>query len=813
MESLIQDLRFAVRQLRRSRGTAIVAVVTLALGIGANTSMFTLLDALFFRLPNAVAPGRLVWLTSVQGKSNTPRNMSYPDYLDVRDHAASFSGAAGYANSWISLGGASPSRVRGEVVTPNYFDVLGARASLGRTFRSTDDGAQGANPVAILSDNLWRNRFDADPAIVGKTVVINGNPFAVVGVMPAGFGGVEMADDAPQGLWVPMSMLGVAEPGTEKYLTRRTSGWFRAFARLAPGATLAKANGELAVLAGRIGKREPALGRFGISSFPLTGGLDPSNREEVGPVVSLLTIVPALVLLVACANAANILLARGLARRKEIAVRRALGSSRARLVRQLLTESVLLSGVAGLMGVGFSYAMTALIARFGEIPPTIVEALTPNGEVLLATTAVAFVAGILFGLAPALAATRQSFVAELKSEGLTVRMGGRRHRLRDLFMVGQVAVSLVLLVTAGLFARSLAKSLDVDPGYATRSGVYVTFDLDRQNYADARQRAFDRDVLDAVRAVPGVQVAALGSAVPFGGSFNSNEAYAESAPTTAAGVDYLSATVTPAYFDALQIPVERGRVFGDRDNAESAPVVVVNETLARRLWPGQDALGKRLRLDAKGPLREVVGVVRDGKFANLTEAPRPLIWTPLAQVRSGELIVVARTSGDAASMVLPVTRAAQSLDPNLPLYHAQTIALTFHQAADLQRASASMLAVFGILALVLAALGMFSVTAHGVALRTKEIGIRMSLGAQRTNVMALFVREGLVRSMIGVAIGLAVSAGLSTVLASFLFGLKPTDLLTFAGGALVLCTVAAVASFIPSRRAARVDPLVALRHE
>ena len=239
----------------------------------------------------------------------------------------------------------------------------------------------------------------------------------------------------------------------------------------------------------------------------------------------------------------------------------------------------------------------------------------------------------------------------------------------------------------------------------------------------------------------------------------------------------------------------------------------MNETLARRVSPAKERLGNRLRLDEKGPLREVVGVVRDGKFANLTEAPRPLIWTPLAQVRSGELIVVARTSGDAASMVLPVTRAAQSLDPNLPLYHAQTIALTFHQAADLQRASASMLAVFGILALVLAALGMFSVTAHGVALRTKEIGIRMSLGAQRTNVMALFVREGLVRSMIGVAIGLAVSAGLSPVLASFLFGLKPTDLLTFAGGALVLCTVAAVASFIPSRRAARVDPLVALRHE
>jgi predicted permease len=816
MESFLQDIRFAARQFLRSRATAIVAIVTLALGIGANTSMFTLLNAVLFRKPHVAAPDGLEWISSVEGRGRQFRNMSYPDFADMRARATSFSGIAAYAHSWLSLGGAKPERVRGEIVTANYFDVLGVRAELGRTFRPDEDAVPGANAVAVLSDDAWHTRFDSDPAILGKQIVINGRGFTVIGVAPPSFTGVEINDDAPQAIWLPVSMVAVAEPGMGDVLTNRLiGGWLRAFGRLSPHATPASANAALAVIASQLHPAsDKSVENFGLTSFALVGGVDPSNQAEIGPVITLLMLVPLLVLVVACANAANVMLARGLARRKELAVRRAIGASRWRLVRQLLTESVLLTLIAAVLGVTLSFWMTALIGRLGEIPAGVLAALSPDAPVLLATTALAVAAGLLFGLAPALAASRSALTPDLKSEGATIRLGRQRHRLRDVFMVGQMAVSLLLLVTAGLFGRSLAKAIAVDPGYGARSGVYLSFDLARQNYPDDRQAAFVRDLSAKVAALPGVQSVALSNAVPFGGSFNGGDARIEDAPTDGRGIGYLFSAVTPTYFDALQVPVVRGRGFSARDDAGSPPVVIINETFARKLWPGEDAIGKRVRLvSANGALREVVGIVRDGKYASLTEAPRAYAWMPLAQNPAAELTLVVRTSADAAAAALPVTRVVQSLDPDLPVFNVKTFANALHGAADMQQAASSMLAVFGVLALALAALGMFSVTAHAVALRTREIGIRMSLGARSANVMSMFVREGLARSAIGAGIGLALSAALSKVLAQYLFGLGATDAITFVGGAGVLCLVAVVASYIPSRRAARIDPVVALRAE
>ena len=817
MDTFLQDVRFALRQNLRQRATAAVAIVTLALGIGANTSMFTLLNAVLFRKPHVAAPAALEWITSIEGRGRHLRGLSYPDFADLRARTTKFSGMAGYAHSWLSLGGGKPDRVRGEIVTANYFDVLGVRAELGRTFRADEDSVAGANALAILSDDAWRSRFDADPEIVNKQIVINGRGFTVIGVMPPSFTGIEINDDAPQAIWVPVSMVAIAEPGYgETFLTNRNaSGWLRTFGRLSPQASLSAANAELAVIASQL---HPASDKmfenYGLSSFALVGGVDPTNQAEIGPVITLLMLVPLLVLVVACANAANVMLARGLARRKELAVRRAIGASRWRLVRQLLTESVLLTVIAAVLGVMFSFWMTALIGRLGEIPPGVLEALAPDVPVMLATVVLAVAAGLLVGLAPALAASRSALGPDLKSESVTVRVGRQRHRLRDVFMIGQMAVSLVLLVTAGLFGRSLAKAIAVNPGYGARSGVYLSFDLARQNYSADQQTTFVRALSAKVAALPGVQAVALSSAVPFGGSFNGGDARVEGAPAQGHGISFLYSTVTPGYFDALQVPFVRGRGFSARDDSASPAVAIINETLARKLWPHEDAIGKRVRLVAgNGALREIVGIVRDGKYASLTEAPRAYAWIPLAQNSTAELTLVVRTAGSAAEAVQPLTHAVQSLDPNLPVFNVRTLANALHGAADMQQAASSMLSVFGLLALLLAALGMFSVTAHGVALRRREIGIRMALGARALDVSRLFVREGLWRAVVGVVIGLAISAGLSKLLASFLFGLTATDLLTFGGGALVLCAVAAVASFVPSRRAARVDPLVALRHE
>jgi predicted permease len=815
MDSLIQDLRFAARQLVKGRTSTLIVIATLALGIGANTSIFTLINATFLRPVPAADPGRLAWITATEGRSGRIQNVSYPTFADIRERAKTFGGILGYSHVWLSLGGSRPERVRGELVTGNYFDVLGVHAARGRTFSPDEDSAPGAHPVAVISDGFWR-RTGADPEVVNSTIKINGHSFTVVGVAPPGFEGVEISDDAPMSVWVPMAMIATAQPGWDDFLTdRHTRGWLRVIGRLAPQATLAGARAELSVIAAQLppeeGRPEP---RSELTALEASGGLDPSNKSDLLPVLSLLMVVPALVLVVACANAANVLLARAVARRKELAVRRALGASRGRLVRQLLTESVLLSLAAGGFGVLCSFGFTSLIARFGEVPPGIVQALSIDARVLAATTIVATVAGVLFGLVPALGSARPSLVPALKNEGVTVGVGAHRHRLRDALVVGQVAVSLVCLVTAGLFVRSLSKALRTDPGYEARNGVYLSFDLARQGYAIARRESFERDLLAKVGALPGVETAALASNVPFGGRYEGGGVKVEGAAADEQGLPMYTASVSPTYFDALRLPLARGRAFTAHDIVGAPLVVIVNEHLAARLWPNEDPVGKRLRIDGRNePLREVVGVAHEGRYHNLNESPLGFLYLPLGQRPSAALVLAVRTSTDPVPLVASVRRAAQAVDPDLPWFSETTFAAALHGAADKQQAAAAMLAVFGTLALLLAALGMYGVTAHGVALRTREIGIRMSLGARSAEVLALFVREGLGRTAVGVVIGLGISAALSKVLAGFLYGLTPTDALTFAAGATVICGVAAIASYIPARRAARVEPVIALRAE
>ena len=814
METLRQDVRYAVRQLSHRRGATLVLVLTLGLGVGANTAMLALLNALLFRPAPVPEPSQLVWIAKTGARGSHPTGMSYPDFADIRERAASFSGVAAWSRDWLSIGGVTPQRVAGLVVSGNYFDVLKTPAAVGRTFRADEDGAPGAHPVVVLSDGFWRSRFGADPRVVDSPIVVNGHPFTVIGVAPPGFEGVEVSDDAPVSLFLPLAMLGVANPDAGTWTAHRDASWLRVMARLKPNVTHAQSGAELAGFARAFHPPSAVSGNdraWEFAALPVLGGMDPANRTDIAPLAPLLLAVPLLLLVVACANAANVLLARALERRKELAMRRALGATRARLVRQLLTESVLLGLLAAVAGVVLSFWLTALIARTGDVPDAIVALVRPDWRVLMVTTVLAVTAGVLFGLAPALAATRPSLAPALKEEGATPGMAGRPHRLRDALVVGQVAVSLVLLITASLFLKSLSRMLNADPGFAARHGVVVSYDLALQGYDHGRRTAFERDLLAGVLARSGIAGAALSSAVPFGGRFDGTDVQAES--SDGSEMTFRS-SVSPSYFATMQAHILRGRDFSASDDPSSSPVVIVNETLARRLWPTSDAIGQRLHFAERGePLREVVGVVRDGKYANLTEATRPYLFLPHRQRPTNPMVLVVRSELEPAVLVALVTGVARTLDPDIPLFRITSLAQLIRNGADKQRSAASMLGVFGGLALFLAALGLYSVAAHAVTLRTREIGIRMSLGARAADVRQLFVREGLVRAGVGIAIGLALSAALSTLLSGLLVGLAASDALSFVVGGATLTMVAVAASYIPARRAARVDPMIALRTE
>ena len=617
-DRLAQDARYAVRQLSRRPLTTVVVVGTLALGIGANTAMFTFLDVALFRAAPVADPDRLAWIVS-QNERGRFENVSYPNYAAFRDRVSEFSGVLAFTHREVSLGGATAERVWSQIVSANAFDVLGVRAELGRTFTPTDD-QPGAPLVALLSDGLWRRRYGADPAIVGAPVVVNGRSFAVIGVAPAGFNGPELLEDEAIGLWLPVSSVAVAMPGEGAGLLKDAgANWLHVIGRLAPGATADRARANVEAVAAALPRPSTERSRFLIE--PLHGGLDPSNRRDVAPVLGALAIVPVLVLLVACANVANVLLARGIDRRRELAMRRALGATRARLVRQLLTEYVMLALPAAAAAVAVSYLLIGAIVRISHMPASMAVVLTPDTRVLAATTGLAVVAVLVFGLAPALAASRPALTPALKDEGVSIAIASRRHRLRDAFLVGQVTISMVLVGLAGLFLGSLSKVIRVDPGFETRHALTMSVDLTLQGYSRDAQTSFIGSALESVTAVPGVEHAAFTTVLPLAGRFYGTDVSREGESHDATAIATGFAAVSPGYFDVMQMPIVAGRAPSSRDDRSAPAVAIVNETLAARLWPGEPPIGRRLRLG--GPterLREVIGVVRDSK--DQTTSPR-----------------------------------------------------------------------------------------------------------------------------------------------------------------------------------------------
>ncbi len=796
---MLQDLRYALRMLAKSRGFTAVAVVSLALGIGANAAIFSAVNTLLFRpLPAVEDPDRLAWMR---------RSLSYPNYQDYRDQNQVFSGLAAHQKVAMTLArGNDVDLVQGQIVSSNFFSVLGTKPVLGRTFLPEEE-QPGAPAVIVLSHEFWKRKFDADPGVVGRTVRFSGLPFTVIGVAPQDFNGVEvgMVRDA----WVTFAHHEQLLPRLN--LKSRNVHVLGVLGRLKPGVDLDQARANLQVIAERIAAAYPQQKLAEpIAVLPAQGGLDPRERDEFIAVSALLHGVVLLVLLAACANVATLLLARGADRAREIGVRLALGAGRLRIVRQLMTESVLLSLLGGALGVLLALWLVDLIAAVRvPTPNPIVLDFRLDYRVMWFAAGVSVFAALLFGLAPAVQWSGLGLAPVLKGEG-GAGGGAKRSRMRNGFVIAQFTLSLVVLIGAGLFLRSLRNASALDTGFAARDVVLLPVNLSLQRYPEDRGRQFYQRLLDNVRATPGVRSASLVTTVPLGlsnaGVFVTLEGKSEDDRER---VD--TTTVASGYFETLGIPILRGRDFSLRDTQSAPQVAVINETMARFLWPDQDPIGKRFSFGAREPYVEVIGVVKDGKYRSLGERPRPFLYLPLEQNYEGAVHLVA--GGDPQATLRLVRDAVRAIDPGLAAFAPRTISEHLGIALFPARMGAVLLGSFGLVVLVLAAVGIYGVAAYSAGQRTQEIGVRMALGAQRHHVLALIVGQGMRLVTIGLGLGVVAALAATQLLQSFLYGVSPTDPLVFAGISGMLAAVAAAACYLPARRATKVDPAVALRYE
>ena len=818
MDALWQDVKYAVRALWRSRGFTVVAILTLALGIGANTAIFSVVNAVMLRPLPYPHPERLVTLWESVGK-NGANPVAYPNYLDWRAQNQVFEELAAFSLDDFNLAGdGKAERVLGEVVTDSYFPLLGVKAALGRTFLPEENQTPMARPVALIGYGVWQRRYGADPSVLGKTLDINETRYTIVGVMPQGFHGFR----AQAEIWIPMMMRDAAWPQAAKFdfLHNRDIHWHRAIGRLKPGITVERARADMEAIGARLAAAYPKEnnGR-GV-------GLAASQARMINDLRSPLYVLlgaVGFVLLISCANVANLLLVRAAGRQREIAVRLALGAGRGRLLRLLLTEGVLLALSGGLLGVLLSFEGVQLLsAMFASRLPGFVQ-IQVDGAVLLFTFIVSVVTGALLALLPALHATRVNLNDTLK-EGAKGTEGVRGQRVGGMLVVSEVALALVLMVGAGLLLRSFESLLHVNPGFRTDHLLTLRFDVPNGKYAGEARAGIAQQVLDHAAGMPGVETAALTYTDPYvWDGINrgfSVEGHAAVHDDESDSVFYQE--ISPNYFHTLGMSINAGRDFSAADTAAAPKVVMVNEAFARHMWPGQSAIGKRIKY---GPLEQndpkygwmpVVGVVSNIKFSSLQQDANaaPVIYGPLQQ---SEVIInlslLVRTKGEALGMADTMRRAIQSVDADMPVYSVASLEERIAGQAGDTRSYAVLLGLFALLALLLSAVGIYGVMAYGVARRTHEMGIRMALGAQRGDLLRLVVRRGLALTVAGIGIGLAAAFALTRLMASLLFGVTPTDVMTFAVVALLLGSVALLACYLPARRAMRVDPMVALRYE
>ncbi len=824
LSHLGQDLRYGGRMLLKHKAFSIIAILTLALGLSANMTIFGMIDALFFQPLGVRDADRLAVVSRYSSKGDFAPYVSWADYQDYRDNVPAFSDTVALAFRPVHLArkGQPPRRSWIEAVSSNYFRALGATPAHGRLLLPGEGETMGADPVVVLSHHYWVDQLGADPGIVGGTVEINGSPLTVIGVAAPEFTGVQWSLQ-PAG-WIPATMMPTVMPHHEVVLTERSWAGFRVFGYLAPGVDIARATAELAVVDARLRADQPRPDLQNIVTQAI-----PEQRSRPEPSVSgFLPLAAAvflglvlLILLIACANVANLLFARAAARQRELGIRAAVGASRGRLTRQLLTESLLLSCIAGMAGWFLSLAASKLLERLtptGDVPMA-PDAAQGTGWIVVFAIVISLLAGIVTGLLPALRATRLDVQAVIK--GGTGTGGRERHRLRNILVISQVAFCAIVLVAGGLFLRSLNLVANMDLGFDPDNLALAAMDLDMQGYEPERGQQFLDRLTTDLEALPGVTGVTLASAVPLNTSFQLRAIADENAAVNSEtgqrdGEVQAGRNVTDEnYLAVMRVMLVRGRGFLNTDVATSPRVAVINEALAEKLWPGQDPIGRRFKSGWEEAV-EVVGVVRTGKYVMLNEAPRPYYYQPLAQAYEAPMVVHVRTRGDPVQTLSELRQVMLRLDPALPIFEVRT--MTEHLRGSAfgympLRMAAFMSGAQGLVGLLLAIMGVYGVVAYSVSQRSREIGIRLALGADRGDVFRLVVSSGLRLILIGLVAGLLVAFGFSNILAGLLVGLNPLDLPVFGGVTLLLVAVSFLACYLPARRAMAIDPAVTLKCE
>ncbi len=811
MATILQDLRDGWRSLRHAPGVTLAAILSLGLGIGANTTVFSWVQAVLLRpIPGAVDLDRLLIL-GLQTREGRDRSWSYPNYRDLRAAATTFEPIAqDDLTMSITIDGRAE-RAFGGIVSGNYFSALGIAPALGRLLTPEDDATPGGHPVIVLSHGYWQRRFNGDPSIVGRELTINNVPLTVIGVAQSGFIGSFLG--LGTAAWVPMAMQARMMGGDR--LEQRGNGWFMTYARLRPGQSRAQAQAEADTVMARLANEYPDSNN-GVRASLLRAWESPFGAPAVlAPILAVLSVVAALVLALACANVTNLLLSRAVGRRRDMAIRLSLGASRARLLRQLLTESFLLAVLAGGTGLGIAYWTSGTLMAF--VPPVdlpIDLGLRLDGTTFAFASAIALATGLIFGLAPALQASRPDTAHALKEEaGRSASGGATARRLRSALVVAQVAMCLVLLVSAALFARSLSATRFVDPGFDTTRQVIATVDLGANGYTSEAGRQFHEQVLQRAAALPGVESVSLARIVPlgFGGRNSMTVSIDGYTPGPNEELNFNYNNVAAHYFETLRAPLAAGRDFQPSDARGAEPVLIVNDTMARRYWPAGNALNGRVRFASTW--HRVVGIARDIKQQRFNEPPAPHMYLSIAQYYTGTATIHVRTAGDAGASFAAVRDVVRALDPNLPVFDARTLTEHTQAAVFPQRMGAILLGVMGVVALLLATIGLYGVISYAVGQRRAEMGIRLALGATPGDLQRMVVRQGLLMAGAGVAMGLIAAFAAAPLIRTMLPGITPSDPLTFIAVPLGLTLVALAAAWIPARRAAGTDPVVALRTE
>ena len=812
METLWKDIVFSFRLMRRRLGLTLVILLSLGLGIGVNLTIFTFVNAILLQpLPGVKEQNQLVEVYTSYASGMRFGSVSYLDYKDLRDRNQVFSGLMAQRLTLLNLNNEGQNEiVPAAIVSGNYFSVLGVEPARGRFFLPEEDQTPNANAVAVISYGLWQRRFAGDPNLVGKSLTINARNFTVVGIAPEQFGGANVG--LAPAVWVPLMMQSVAIPGDR--LKERGIRWLELVGRLKPGVTLKQAQTSLAGVAAQLLQENPLSNRGTGANVVNLGQGTAGVQSTLTPILTLLMIIVLLVLLLACFNVANLLLARATVRRKEVGIRLAMGASRHRLVRQLLTESIMLSLLGGAIAFPLAYYASTLLLAFRPVTPFPI-AINLKIDVLniVFAVVVSLLTGVVFGLVPATQTASPAVLPALKDESML--RGYRKSRLRNIFVVAQVAISFVLLIGAGLFIRSFLKARNSSFGFESHNLLIASIDVGLGGYDRQHGTAFYKELTQRVGALPGVKSITLAKAVPLdvtgtqqvGVTFPGEEV--PNQPPR--NIDYN--VVTPKYFETMGIPLLQGRDFEDRDNAETAGVVIVNEAFVRRFWRGQSPLGKQINVSGSKGALEVVGLAKNSKYNGWREDALPYIYLPFAQSYRPGMTLHVSSVGDSAALITTVREVVGQLDRGVPIFNVRTMTEHLGVALFEIRAAAFMLTFFSALALALAMVGLYGMMAHSVNQRKREIGIRMALGAQRSHILKLVLGEGLVLALVGLVIGVGLAVGLTRFISVLLYNVSPLDLTTYGLVALLLTGVALLASFLPAREAIKVEPIKALRYE